>query len=191
MPETVMVRRELQLKNMLFIFVQLLVSKLERSRVVRLLQHTNIPFMLETLIVLKFDKSIFFSFRHRLNIHAILTHSEVSKYSIFSIVSMHSLEYFGLELEIINTKEFKASQINHDTGEYEKIPLSQRTKIVAGHKVQRDLYSAFAMANRKDLETIDRQKCIDNFEKFLEIQERIINNLKAIGDDLPACMGIK
>ena len=104
---------------------------------------------------------------------------------------MHSLEYFGLELEIINTKEFKASQINHDTGEYEKIPLSQRTKIVAGHKVQRDLYSAFAMANRKDLETIDRQKCIDNFEKFLEIQERIINNLKARGDDLPACMGIK
>lgn len=57
--------------------------------------------------------------------------------------------------------------------------------------MQRDLYSAFAMANRKDLETIDRQKCIDNFEKFLEIQERIINNLKAIGDDLPACMGIK
>ena len=101
------------------------------------------------------------------------------------------LEYFGLELEMINTKEFKASQINHDTGEYEKIPLSQRTKIVVGHKVQRDLYSAFAMANRKDLETIDRQKCIDNFEKFLEIQERIINNLKARGDDLPACMGIK
>ena len=101
------------------------------------------------------------------------------------------LEYFGLELEMINTKEFKASQINHDTGEYEKIPLSQRTKIVAGHKVQRDLYSAFAMANRRDLKTIDRQKCIDNFEKFLEIQERIINNLKARGDDLPACMGIK
>ena len=61
------------------------------------------------------------------------------------------LEYFGLELEIINTKEFKASQINHDTGEYEKIPLSQRTKIVAGHKVQRDLYYAFSMANSKDL----------------------------------------
>ena len=180
-----------QQSNIQFMLTTFEVSKLERSRVVRLLQHTNIPFMLETLIVLKFDKSIFFSFRHRLNIHAILTHSEVSKYSIFSIVSMHSLEYFGLELEIINTKEFKASQINHDIGEYEKIPLSQRTKIVAGHKVQRDLYSAFAMANRKDLETIDRQKCIDNFEKFLEIQERIINNLKARGDDLPACMGIK
>ena len=42
----------------------------------------------------------------------------------------------------VDTKEFKASQYNHVTDTYEKIPLSQREKEIGNRKVQRDLYSA-------------------------------------------------
>ena len=38
----------------------------------------------------------------------------------------------------VDTKEFKASQYNHVTDAYEKIPLSQREKEIGKRKVQRD-----------------------------------------------------
>ena len=100
------------------------------------------------------------------------------------------LEYFEIELEEINTQKMKASQYNHDTNTCIKVPLSQRGKLVDGQWVQRDLYSAFIVQNRKDKETVDRAKCEKGFKKFLEIQNRIIENLKKRGDDLPKCMGI-
>ena len=100
------------------------------------------------------------------------------------------LAYFEIELEEINTQKMKASQYNHDTNTCIKVPLSQRGKLVDGQWVQRDLYSAFIVQNRKDTETVDRDKCKKGFKKFLEIQNRIIENLKKRGDDLPKCMGI-
>lgn len=100
------------------------------------------------------------------------------------------LGYFNIELEEINTSKMKASQYNHDTDTCIKIPLSQRSKIVGGHWVQRDLYSAYVVQNRKDSESVDRDKCINGFDNFIKIQTKIINNLKKRGDDLPKCMGI-
>lgn len=100
------------------------------------------------------------------------------------------LECFNFQLEEINTKEMKASQYNHDTDTCVKIPLSQRCKIIDGRWVQRDLYSAYVVQNRKDSESVDRDKCIKGFDNFIEIQTRIIKNLKERGDDLPKCMGI-
>ena len=47
----------------------------------------------------------------------------------------------------VDTKEFKASQYNHVTGNYEKISLSQREKQIGGRIIQRDLYSAFLIHN--------------------------------------------
>ena len=47
----------------------------------------------------------------------------------------------------VDTKEFKASQYNHVTDAYEKIPLSQREKEIGKRKVQRDIYSAFLIRN--------------------------------------------
>ena len=100
------------------------------------------------------------------------------------------LGYFGIEIEEVNTQKFRASQYNHDTDTYQKVTLDQRKKEINGKEVQRDLYSAFVMANRKDKEHVDRNKCIQNFDNFLKTQDRIIKNLQARGDILPACMGI-
>lgn len=60
----------------------------------------------------------------------------------------------------VDTKEFKASQYNHVTDAYEKIPLSQREKEIGKRKVQRDLYSAFLIRNADlDFKHPDREKC--------------------------------
>ena len=37
---------------------------------------------------------------------------------------------------------------------------------------------------------MDRDKCEKGFKKFIEIQNKIIKNLKNRGEDLPKCMGI-
>ena len=59
----------------------------------------------------------------------------------------------------VDTKEFKASQYNHVTDTYEKIPLSQREKEIGNRKVQRDLYSAFLIRNADlDFKHPDREK---------------------------------
>lgn len=101
------------------------------------------------------------------------------------------LEYFNGKLEEVDTKSFKASQYRHDTDTYEKVPLSQRTKEIGGHEVQRDLYSAFLMSNKKDTATVDRNKCINSFDKFLKIQEKILKELESRNEKLPQCMGVK
>ena len=60
----------------------------------------------------------------------------------------------------VDTKEFKASQYNHVTDAYEKIPLSQREKEIGNRKVQRDLYSAFLIRNADlDFKHPDRERC--------------------------------
>ena len=55
-------------------------------------------------------------------------------------------------------------------------------------KVQRDLYSSYLIKNvNMDLETINNEKCIEGFEKFLEMHnieiQRLqkLNNLSSMG----------
>lgn len=70
----------------------------------------------------------------------------------------------GGTYEEVKTETFKASQYDHSTDECTKIPLKQRTKVIDGHEVQRDLYSGFLIKNADDsLEHPDREKCKEEF----------------------------
>lgn len=97
----------------------------------------------------------------------------------------------GIFLEV-NTFKVKASQYNHLNGEYNKKKLSQRWNYFNYNnediKIQRDLYSSYLIKNvNSDLETINNDKCIEGFEKFLEFHnieiDRLqrLNNLSSIG----------
>ena len=90
----------------------------------------------------------------------------------------------------IDTKEFKASQYNHVTDTYEKIPLSQREKEIGNRKVQRDLYSAFLIRNADlDFKHPDREKCEYEFEDFANLQDQLILKMKESGLSMRQCVG--
>ena len=90
----------------------------------------------------------------------------------------------------VDTKEFKASQYNHVTDIYEKIPLSQREKEIGKRKVQRDLYSAFLIRNADlDFKHPDREKCEYEFEDFANLQDQLILKMKESGLSMRQCFG--
>ena len=90
----------------------------------------------------------------------------------------------------VDTKEFKASQYNHVTDTYEKIPLSQREKEIGNRKVQRDLYSAFLIRNVDlDFRHPDREKCEYEFEHFANLQDQLILKMKESGLSMRQCFG--
>ena len=79
----------------------------------------------------------------------------------------------------VDKYNYKASQYNHFTNEYAKPKLSERVKNIWENKVQRDLYSAYLLLNhKKNLKEIDRKKCIENFNTFLENHNQLISELK-------------
>ena len=90
----------------------------------------------------------------------------------------------------VDTKEFKASQYNHVTDTYEKIPLTQREKEIGNRKVQRDLYSAFLIRNADlDFKHPDREKCEYEFEYFADMQDQLILKMKESGLSMRQCFG--
>ena len=90
----------------------------------------------------------------------------------------------------VDTKAVKASQYDHVTDSYKKVPLSCRMKEVGGHRVQRDLYSGFLLKHvTQDNRTVDRDGCITDFKAFLQAQEKCINDIRASGTGYPACFG--
>ena len=90
----------------------------------------------------------------------------------------------------IHTKEFRASQYDHAADTRQRIPLTQRSKIVDGHKVQRDLYSAFLIRNTDDsLNHPDREKCFAEFPGFLRMQRTCIDTMKQNHQSMPQCFG--
>ena len=108
---------------------------------------------------------------------------------LLEIIKRKIISAGGAYLEV-DTKKFKASQYNHIEDTYTKSKLSERTKNIGGQEVQRDLYSAFLMQNTSiGLDMPDRDKCIENFENFIKLQEIEINNLKASGISKPECFG--
>lgn len=96
----------------------------------------------------------------------------------------------GLYIEV-NTYKVKASQYNHLNQEYNKKKLSQRWNYFEYNneniKVQRDMYSAYLIKNIEGLENINNEKCIKDFDKFLEYHNKEIlriqglNNLSSMG----------
>jgi len=102
------------------------------------------------------------------------------------------LKYDGLEILKVNTKKVKASQYNHFTDEYNKKELKDRWN--EDTNIQRDCYSAFLIMNvSNDLETIDRQLCIETYDNFKILHDNEINRLKELknnGIKLISSMGI-
>jgi hypothetical protein len=102
------------------------------------------------------------------------------------------LKYEGLEILKINTQKVKASQYNHFTGEYNKKELKDRWN--KDIEIQRDIYSSFLIMNvNDDLESIDRDKCINSYDKFKELHDKEICRLKELklnGYKLISSMGI-
>ena len=85
----------------------------------------------------------------------------------------------NVELTFVDKYNYKASQYNHFTNEYIKPKLSERVKNIWDNTIQRDLYSAYLLLNhKKNLKTINRKKCIENFNTFLENHNQLISELK-------------
>lgn len=90
----------------------------------------------------------------------------------------------------INITSFRASSFHHDTGEYIKAHLSERTKTIHGHQVQRDLYSAFLICNTDNtLQHPDLNSCNRSFAHFLKLHDEKIQEMKKKGISKPACFG--
>lgn len=98
--------------------------------------------------------------------------------TFLSILEQKAL-FYGGSYEKVDTREFRASQYEHDTDTYKKIPLSQRKKQIDGHIVQRDLYSAFLIKNTdKDFKHPDREKCSYDFQNFIVLHDACIQKIK-------------
>lgn len=100
-----------------------------------------------------------------------------------------SIQY-SIPLFEIDRNVYCASQFHHDTGELIKHKLSERTKIISGCDVQRDLYSAFLIANTNDtLTSPDIEKCQRLFPYFVEMHNKLINDMKKSGLSMKSCFG--
>ena len=103
------------------------------------------------------------------------------------ILEMKCRQYGGRLLSI-DTRSFRASQYHHDTGAYIKPDLSDRWKTITGHRVQRDLYSAFLILHSNAAGTApDQKQCIADFSRFITLHDAYI--LAHAGEDHPACFG--
>lgn len=97
---------------------------------------------------------------------------------------------YGGSVYKVNTKVFRASQYNHVTDDYVKTELSERMKMIGVHMVQRDLYSAFLLKNsNNELNKPDRDKCILGFDRFIELQDNLINTMKIENISMKQCFG--
>ena len=86
------------------------------------------------------------------------------------------LKYRGYALKRVVSRKVKASQFDHSTGQYRKKRLCDRWCVIDGHRVQRDLYSAFLISHvtGKNLDTIDRKACCDDWMNFLKLQDEVL-----------------
>ena len=88
------------------------------------------------------------------------------------------LKYRGYSLKRVVSRKVKASQYDHSTGQYRKKRLCDRWCVIDGHRVQRDLYSAFLISHvtGKNLDTIDRKACCDDWMNFLKLQDEVLKS---------------
>lgn len=96
--------------------------------------------------------------------------------------------YQGKTFILANTREVKASQLNHLTEEYNKVSLGTRAKMIGNDLVQRDLYSAFLLQHvGLDGATVDIDGCKSDFDTFLRNQEftmsQLTTTLKSVGKE--------
>ena len=108
----------------------------------------------------------------------------------FITILTRKANLYGGNVYKADTRSFRASQYNHVTDDYTKPELSERNKLIGGHKVQRDLYSAFLLRNsNKELNKPDRAKCICEFDRFLKLQNCLLTEMKENGISMKQCFG--
>ena len=91
----------------------------------------------------------------------------------------YKAHYQGKLFTKADTFSVKASQLDHTTGEYNKIGLNVRAKKIGGQLVQRDLYSAFILQHvGLDGETVDLDACNADFDYFLRNQNTTMYELE-------------
>ena len=96
--------------------------------------------------------------------------------------------YQGKTFILANTREVKASQLNHLTELYTKTSLGTRAKMIGDDLVQRDLYSAFLLQHVGiDGVTVDIEGCKSDFNTFLRNQDftmsQLTTDLKSVGKE--------
>ena len=102
-----------------------------------------------------------------------------------SKATQYEIPYYEIDIH-----QYRASQLHHDTGEYIKPALSERFKTIEGHKVQRDLYSAFLICHTDDTLTApDFKACHLDFPHFVKMQDTLILNMKKCGHTMKSCFG--
>ena len=86
----------------------------------------------------------------------------------------------------------KASQYNHQSGEYTPKPLSQRwNKMPDGENIQRDLYSAFLLQHYDpQTNSFNLQLLHQDYPQFVQHHHQAIQRLSAI-PKAPSSMGIR
>ncbi len=109
----------------------------------------------------------------------------------FLSILEQKLSYINKTVNYVDTWKFKASQYDHVLGDYTGVGLSSRSKTVGGHKVQRDLYSAFLLWAAKNETTVDRNLCFETFELFLSYQNACISELLSSNKHYPSSFGLK
>lgn len=112
--------------------------------------------------------------------------------AMFISILETKLKSAGGVLLKVNTREFKASQFDHTSGEYKKKTLGQRwNSLKNGDRVQRDLYSAFLLMNAApSLCEPDKAKCKKTYRAFFNLHEIEMSRLRAEEKKHISSMGI-
>lgn len=99
--------------------------------------------------------------------------------AMFLSILERKLKHFGQELKMVDTTALRASQFNHLTGTCTKKELKDRWNLINNKKVQRDLYSAFLIANTNDqLNAVDLAQANQWYDRFLELHDLEVERLK-------------
>lgn len=109
--------------------------------------------------------------------------------SAFMSILERKANIYG-SFSLIDTRKVKPSQYDHVSDSYIKVPLSQRSKIIGGQNVQRDLYAAFiGYCVGSDGKTFDRKKAELLFDRFVIAQNVEIKAMRQEGISMPHCFG--
>lgn len=108
----------------------------------------------------------------------------------FIAILSRKCDFLGCTIWRVNNRTFKASQLDHSTGECVKASLSERWKRVDGKDVQRDMYSAFLQKHAAPGGKFPLLcECVRDFEKFVERMDAFVEYARVSGIPRNSCFG--